>query len=131
MARGKVGLGRRGETLAVRALRRHGFAVISRNWYCPHGEVDLVARRNRELYFIEVRTRRTTMGPTPEESLTARKLRRMETVARTWLGTHAHENVINWHLAFVAVTMDRGGRLHRITFYPDLDGQPEELVRNP
>ncbi|MGC9347008.1 MAG: YraN family protein [Anaerolineae bacterium] len=131
MARGKVGLGRRGETLAVRALRRHGYAVIERNWYCPHGEVDLVARRNHELYFIEVRTRRTTGGPSPEESLTSRKLARMETVARTYLGTHAHSDIVSWHLAFVAVALDRAGRLHRITLYPDLDGEPEDLLRNP
>ena len=115
----------------MQALRRHGFALIARNWYCPHGEVDLVARRDHELYFVEVRTRRTTNGPSPEESMTPRKRARMELVARHYLGTHAHPQIVSWHLSFVAVAMDRTGSLHRITLYPDLDGEPVDLLRNP
>lgn len=105
--------------------------MVARNWWCPYGEVDLVARCGEDLYFIEVRTRRTTACPTPEQSLTQRKYARMEMVARTYLGTHSGGKPMTWHLSFVAVAMDRAGRLRRITFYPDLAGQPLDLVQHP
>ncbi len=131
MARGRTGLGRRGESLAARALQQGGYAVVERNWWCPHGEVDLIAKCGEDLYFIEVRTRRASAYPTPEQSLTQRKYARMEMVARAYLGTHATGKPMTWHLSFVAVAMDRGGRLRRITFYPDLTGEPHDLFQHP
>lgn len=125
----RVGLGRRGEHLAAQALTAAGYQLIDRNWRCHAGEVDLVARRGDELYFVEVRTRRSTASPAPEESLIRRKVTRMETVARIYLGTHTTKTS-TWHLSFVAVTMDRGGRLRRVSFYPDLQGEPEDLISN-
>jgi putative endonuclease len=130
-AAGKAGLGQRGEILTAQALERHGFALIERNWRCPYGEVDLVASRGEDLYFIEVRTRRTLGLPTPEHSLTPRKLARMETVARSFLGSHSTATTETWHLSFVAVAMDHTGRLHRITFYSDLAAPPEDLLTGP
>lgn len=127
MARGKVGLGQRGEILAADALQDQGFELLTHNWRCPQGEVDLVAQRGRDLYFIEVRTRRSTTNPGPEQSLTPQKHTRMERVARAYLGAHALEPDLTWHVSFVAVAMDYTGRLHRITFYPDLQGMPEDL----
>ncbi len=130
-AAGKAGLGQRGELLTAQALEKNGFSLIARNWRCPYGEVDLIARRGEDLYFIEVRTRRTLGLPTPEHSLTPRKLDRMETVARAYLGSQTTGAVETWHLSFVAVAMDRTGRLHRITLYPDLAGEPEDLLKGP
>jgi putative endonuclease len=130
-AAGRAGLGQRGEILTAQALERNGFTLVERNWRCPYGEVDLVACRGEDLYFIEVRTRRTLGLPTPEHSLTARKLDRMEMVAQAYLGSHTMDMVESWHLSFVAVAMDHTGRLHRITFYPDLAGQPADLLNTP
>jgi putative endonuclease len=121
-------LGRRGETLAAEALTKRGYAVLTRNWRCPHGEVDLIAQRGSDLYFIEVRTRRSVTNPGPEQSLTPQKYARMELVARAYLGTQPQGPDVTWHVSFVAVAMDRAGRLHRITFYPDLQAMPEELL---
>ncbi len=124
MARGKVGLGRRGEALAAQALKRHGYKIEARNWYCNAGEVDIVATRNDEWFFIEVRTRRGQRYGTPEKSLTPQKRARMETVARYYLGENLSEPDAYWHLGFVAVELDRQGHLLRITAYPDLNNAP-------
>ncbi|MGC9467656.1 MAG: YraN family protein [Anaerolineae bacterium] len=129
MTADRVGLGRRGETLATEALQAEGFVLVDRNWRCPYGEVDLVVARGADLYFIEVRTRRTLSAPSPEQTLTPRKLTHMENTARAYLGAHDTRADSTWHLSFVAVTMDRGGRVRRITFYPDLDGDPVDLLR--
>ncbi len=136
MAKGKVGLGRRGEALAAEALQRRGFTIVAQNWHCPEGEADLIAQRAGEWYFVEVRTRRGTgRGDgegygSPEESLTPRKLARMEAVARRYLGEQGEDGAQDtaWHLSFVAVALDRAGRLERVTVYLDPEGDPWEIL---
>ena len=49
-----IALGKRGEDAAVSFLMRHGIDVIDRNWSCPAGEVDIVARDEYSLRFVEV-----------------------------------------------------------------------------
>lgn len=119
-----MGLGRRGEALAAQVLSRHGYTVVTQNWYCPEGEVDIVAAREGELTFFEVRTRRGKAYGVPEQSVRGRKRARMEAVARRYLGEEVDRLDVAWHLGLVAVQMDRGGRLERVTVYPDLEGEP-------
>lgn len=128
MSQDRTGLGRRGEQLAAAALLRHGFTIVARNWRCQAGEADLIARRDNEWYFFEVRTRRGLEHGLPEESLKARKQARMEAVARHYLSalTPPVEDQASWHLGFVAVALDKAGRVVRLTLYPDLNGEPVE-----
>jgi len=130
MAKGKVGLGRRGETLAAEALQQRGFTIISQNWHCPEGEADLIAQRAGEWYFVEVRTRRGTARGSPEESLTPRKFARMEAVARRYLSAQGTDEAqdVAWHVSFVAVALDGAGRLERITVYLDPESDPWEVL---
>ncbi len=47
------------ERKAVRALRKSGFRIVTRNWSPrgAHGEIDIVARDGPALVFVEVRSR--------------------------------------------------------------------------
>ncbi len=136
MAKGKVGLGRRGEVLAAEALQRHGFTIVAQNWHCPEGEADLITQRAGEWYFVEVRTRREAGRGSaegfgsPEESLTPRKFARMEAVARRYLSAQGADEAddVAWHVSFVAVGLDGTGRLHRITVYLDPESEPWEVL---
>jgi putative endonuclease len=130
MAKGKVGLGRRGEALAAEALQQRGFTIVTQNWHCPEGEADLIAQRAGEWYFIEVRTRRETGFGSPEESVTPRKFARMEAVARRYLSEQGADEAqdVAWHVSFVAVAMDGAGHLERITVYLDPESDPWEVL---
>lgn len=50
-------VGRRGERVARRFLKKQGFAILQTNWRCNTGEIDIVAVRGNTLHFIEVKTR--------------------------------------------------------------------------
>src|SRR5947207_7857205 len=50
-------LGDRGENVAARYLRNQGYRILTRNFRCPLGEIDIVARDGRTLVFCEVKTR--------------------------------------------------------------------------
>lgn len=113
MGRSRVGLGRRGEEIAARALARRGYRIVARNWHCPAGEVDIVAQDGQVWAFVEVRTRRGTRFGTPEESITAAKQTRMVDVALSYLAEYEIGDV-DWRLDLVAVELDRAGRLVRV-----------------
>ena len=49
--------GRRAERLAAIFLQLKGYTILERRFRCPHGEIDLIARRGKTLVFIEVKQR--------------------------------------------------------------------------
>lgn len=62
-------LGKKGEILASKFLTRKGIKVVERNVRTPFGEIDIVGKRLRKYYFIEVKTRRSTMCGAPQEAI--------------------------------------------------------------
>jgi putative endonuclease len=81
-------LGRRGEDLAVEYLQRQGLVVLSRNWRCREGEIDVVATDKRRLVVCEVKTRSGTRFGEPAEAVDHRKAARIRRVTQAWLALH-------------------------------------------
>ena len=50
-------LGEHGERVACRLLTELGLEILARNYAGPHGELDIIAREDGVLCFIEVKTR--------------------------------------------------------------------------
>jgi putative endonuclease len=78
-------LGRRGEDLAADYLARTGLVVLSRNWRCREGEVDLIATDGQRLVVCEVKTRSGTGYGEPSEGVTPAKAARIRRVTAAWL----------------------------------------------
>jgi putative endonuclease len=109
-------LGQWGEELAVRYLEAQGCTIVTRNWRCTAGEVDLVVQDGAWLAFVEVRTRRGRAYGTPEESITATKLARMAAVAESYV--YEHEWGGDWRLDVVAIEARAGqGQAPAIEWY--------------
>lgn len=81
-------LGKRGEDVAADYLARIGLVVLSRNWRCRGGELDLVATDGERLIICEVKTRSGTGYGEPAEGVTSAKAARIRHVAGAWLRTH-------------------------------------------
>jgi putative endonuclease len=79
-------MGRLGERLAARHLRRNGFKVLYRN-FRPHqgGEIDLVCRDKRTLVFVEVKTRAADGLGRPADAVDAGKEEAIIRGANAWL----------------------------------------------
>jgi putative endonuclease len=90
-----AGLGRRGESLARRELRRLGLKILAANYRCPAGEADLIAldpstRKEsgaETIAFVEVKTRAGDGYAPPESAVNADKQRRMRKVAHYYLAS--------------------------------------------
>jgi putative endonuclease len=81
-------LGISGEDAVAAWYEARGYVVVSRNWRCRDGELDIVARDGDTLVFCEVKTRRGLGFGHPAEAVTRIKQRRLRTLAQRWLATH-------------------------------------------
>jgi putative endonuclease len=77
--------GRWGEDLAARWYTDRGYRVVARNWRCPAGEVDLVARRDGVVVVVEVKARRTEAFGPAAAAVGPVKQQRLRRLAAEWL----------------------------------------------
>ena len=78
-------LGKTGEDLAAAELERRGYAVLARRYRTRHGEIDIVARDEDTLVFVEVKVKATAECGTAAEAVTRHKQRRVASMAAEYL----------------------------------------------
>lgn len=74
-----------GEIYAVRYLRDNGYAILSSNYVCRFGEIDIVASKNQTVCFVEVKTRNEKTDIRPMEAVDEGKRQRVEMAAKSFL----------------------------------------------
>lgn len=79
-----VDTGRKAEQAAATYLEMRGYQVIERNWRRPRCEIDIIARKDDAVYFIEVKYRRTHDQGGGLEAITPTKLKKMRYAATVW-----------------------------------------------
>jgi putative endonuclease len=78
--------GVRGEKLACRFLRNHGYKILSRNFRGRSGgEIDIVCRDDDTLVFVEVKTRAREDFGRPIEAVDRPKQKRISRGGLAWL----------------------------------------------
>ena len=102
-----------GEKLAVDYLSGLGYEVLQRNFRCRQGEIDIIARQNECLVFVEVRTKRGREFGTPEESVTASKKEKLIALAEAYLQTLVSPP-LSWRIDVVAVELAPDGAVSRL-----------------
>lgn len=85
-------LGSRGEALAWNFLKKQGYSILEKNYRTRFGEMDVIARKEKVLVFIEIKTRRDNRFGTPEEAVDWRKRQKLVRVAQAFLQTQGLEN---------------------------------------
>ena len=81
----RLTLGKQGEELACRELKRRGYAILARRFRTRFGEIDIVARDGSSLVFVEVKTRASTAYGTAAEAVTGRKQAKISLMASEFL----------------------------------------------
>lgn len=110
-------VGAAGEALAARALTGRGYHLITRNWHCRYGELDIIAEDGDELVFVEVKTRRGSALGMPEEALTPTKRRRLLAAAQQYLMEHEMAER-PYRFDVVAIELDGRGGTGEVRVYP-------------
>lgn len=80
--------GAAGEIQAARFLRNKGFTILSSNYRCRQGEIDIIAQKDNILSFVEVKTRSKNSMYSPREAVNCAKQRRIILTASIYLAKY-------------------------------------------
>ncbi|MDO5570634.1 MAG: YraN family protein [Bacteroidales bacterium] len=81
----KVEIGRKGEMIATKYLLDKDYFICDKNWHYSHYEIDIVARKNNEIVFIEVKTRKPSDFEEPEDAVDLKKIKRLVVAADNYI----------------------------------------------
>ena len=129
----KARIGQIGENLAVLFLVKHGYTVISRNYWKKWGEIDIVAQKvanNKvDLRFVEVKTvsrERFSSGDyEPEDNMHPWKRQRLRRVIETYIlekeeKGELDEEKTDWQVDAISVYVDQEGNELKIEWLEDI-----------
>lgn len=78
-------LGKKGEEAAVNLLKQKGYEIIEQNWTYEKYEIDIIARNEEFIIFVEVKTRNSNYWGHPEDAVSKRKIKRIVEAADFYL----------------------------------------------
>ena len=81
-------IGNRAEDTAAAYLQTKGFSIVERNWKTKWCEVDIIAKKDDRIYFVEVKYRKTSLQGGGMAAITPKKLRQMKFAAELWLNKY-------------------------------------------
>ena len=100
------GVGRAGEAAArSHVVNELGYIVLETNFRTREGEVDIVARDNEWVVFIEVKTRTNRAFGTGIEQIAAKKSLRLQSAALRFLAANDLENS-EWRIDLLSISVD-------------------------
>ena len=81
-------IGQQTEQFACEYLLKQKLTLLTKNYLCPRGEIDLIMRDQQSLVFVEVRYRKNINFGTPLESISSQKIKRIKTAIDHFIMTN-------------------------------------------
>ena len=105
-----------GEKIAEKYLREKRYEIIDRNYRKPYGEIDLIAKKDRMLVFIEVKTRdmKHVHNFLPEQSVNRSKTRKIKKVCQVYLLEKHYSPDQEWQIDIIAISIDIDAKKARV-----------------
>lgn len=118
--------GAEGEQAACRHLEQLGFEVIERNWRHGRLELDIVARHDRFLVFVEVKTRSSSQHGEPEEAVKKGKRAKLIKAANAYMQATGTDLAARFDIVSVILHPSGKPYVHHIpdAFYPTTHDRP-------
>ena len=95
--------GREAEEMAANYLVEHGYEILHRNWRYHNYEIDIIAKKNEWLKFVEVKALRSNSVCYPEKGVTKKKFKDLVRAADEFLYRHEEYKKIQFDVLAVTV----------------------------
>lgn len=110
-------VGRYGEKVAARFLKKNGYKIRAKNFLSAHGEIDIIAENKEFLVIVEVKARKDSpenfaIYGLPSEAVTKKKQQHILYTARIYLEKHPTEKAIRFDV--IEVYLAKPVRVHHI-----------------
>ena len=96
--------GMQAEELACNFLKRQGLLVITKNYYCCFGEIDLIMKDKELLDFVEVRQRQSLQYGGAISSITSAKKSKLLKTSQHYLKQSKLFNSVPYRFDLVSIT---------------------------
>ena len=100
-----LSLGRKGETIACRHLKKNGYKVLEKNFRSRFGELDIIANESENIVFVEVKSRTSTEYGLPQKFVTKDKQKKIIKSAMIYL---SQNDLHNENVRFDVVSINLG-----------------------
>ena len=74
-----------GEKIAQAHLCNKGYEIVETNFYTKRGEIDIIAKKDKWIIFVEVKTRSNLKFGTPAMAVNYTKRKHIKSAAKTFL----------------------------------------------
>lgn len=111
-------IGTEEERMVCGWLVRHGYEILTCNFRCRIGEIDIVAREDGYLVFLEVKYRSSGSSGLPEEAVDVRKQRVISRVALFYMQRYGYDltTPVRFDVAAVSGREETAVQLYRNAF---------------
>jgi putative endonuclease len=96
--------GFKAEDIAARHLQGIGFTIVERNFYCKGGELDIIAIRDGEMTFVEVRSRQSEESLNPLFTISEKKQKSIKKAAQIYVMKNSVKLPFRFDFAIVTMT---------------------------
>lgn len=93
--------GKYGENIAAEYLTKNGYKILARNFKRKTGEIDIVAKRKKNIVFVEVKV--VDDSSALHEKLHPEKQRKIIRTAQWFLSEQNLEENVPWQIDLIAV----------------------------
>lgn len=114
-------IGNKGERKVIRYLKRHFYKVITHNYSTKCGEIDIIAKKNNVICFIEVKTRKYNTKFLPRTAVNYKKQTHIKRTAEIFLRNYKKDyQAVRYDIA--EVYYDDSGRFikYKINYLDDI-----------
>lgn len=94
--------GRLAENFAAGYLSNLGYKIVEQNWRTRYCEIDIVVKKNSDLFFVEVKYRASSEYGQGLDYITPKKLSQMKYAAESWVQQHNYKG--QYSLSALAIT---------------------------
>lgn len=117
--------GKWGEDMAVEYLVTKGYDIMERNWRLEHLEIDIVAKLQQRIVFVEVKTRTNADNAHPLLVITKKKLNNMVRSANAYMKLFNSTFSVQFDIIIISGTPDN----YKLEHYPDAYYPPMKTYR--
>ncbi len=114
----KKELGRTGEDIAEKYLIKHGYEILKRNLKTKRAEIDIIAKKNGILVFIEVRSKTNNNFGTPEETINKKKRWKLEQNARGYVSFKKYQGI--YRIDAICIIFDKDRKVEKLNHYENI-----------
>lgn len=126
-------VGKLGEELACVFLMKHGFSIVERNYLKKWGEIDVIAKKDGQIHFVEVKTvsrllkalgdrgvSHETYEYRPEDNVHPWKIQRLLRAIQSWVAEKDVSDETLWQLDLITVELDLNSKKSKINYIENI-----------